>query len=312
MRPHWLKETLSDPTVTDLCINGIHAVFVDKGKGMEPLVIDGPFFESDLELHTWILSELAQIGRAWDAKHPFIDAALPSGHRIHIAFPPASTSGLLISLRKLNSQTQWDPNQAIKRWHNSPLYHLLAHHYVEGDTLLLCGSTGSGKTTLAQDLLSLVPPRERIIALEDTPELHPQHPHFLSLNSRPANSDGGGEITLRTLLKQTLRMRPDRIVLGECRGQEVLELLQALNTGHGGSLATLHANSPRDGIRRLELLCLMASEGTIPLPAIRELISAGVQWIAHVHREQGKREISAVFKLEGREGDTILMRPMLG
>jgi pilus assembly protein CpaF len=178
--------------------------------------------------------------------------------------------------------------------------------------LVVAGATGSGKTTLLSDLIGEIPAQERILALEDTPELFPPHPHFLSLLSRPPNADGFGEITLRTLLKQTLRMRPDRIVLGECRGDEVLELIQALNTGHRGSLCTLHANTPRDALRRIELLCLLASNGSLPLSAIRELLAHGLQWIAQVRRlETGERKITEVWKVEGKEGDTILLRPVL-
>jgi pilus assembly protein CpaF len=177
--------------------------------------------------------------------------------------------------------------------------------------ILNTGPTGSGKTTLAADLLSEVPPQERVIALEDTPELNPRHPHFLSLISRPPNSDGFGEVTLRSLLRQTLRMRPDRIILGECRGGEVLDLLQSLNTGHQGSLATLHANSARDALRRIELLCLLQPGSPLPIPTIRELLAGGIQWVAHVKRAGQTRVISEISKVEGREGDTILLRPML-
>ena len=163
---------------------------------------------------------------------------------------------------------------------------------------------------LASDLLEEVPAQERILALEDTPELAPAHPHFVSLISRPPNADGFGEVTLRMLLKQALRMRPDRIILGECRGMEVLDLLQALNTGHRGSLATLHANSPRDALRRVELLCLLAASGAVPLSAIRELLAVGVQWIVQVKRVGAQRQITELWRVDGREGDTILLRPM--
>jgi pilus assembly protein CpaF len=303
--PTWFQKALENPEITDLLLNGIHQAYIDQGKGLEPLAestID-PFTETSLR--DWVIASLSEAGKSWDAKYPFIDASLRSGHRLHVTFPPISRKGILISLRRL---PQVSPT---KRWEHSPLYPWLVQAVCRGDSIILSGATGSGKTTLASDLLSELPKEERIIALEDTSELNPHHPHFLSLVSRPANAEGYGEITLRTLLRQTLRMRPDRIVLGECRGNEVLELLQALNTGHQGALATLHANSPKDALRRIELLCILASQGALPIRAIRELLSVGIQWIAQVKKESQGRTITEVWKIEGREEDTILMRKML-
>ncbi len=179
--------------------------------------------------------------------------------------------------------------------------------------MLVSGATGAGKTTLMNDLISAIPSEQRILALEDTPELDPDHPHFLSLQSRNANADGFGEIPLRTLLKQTLRMRPDRLLVGECRGGEILELLQALNTGHRGALATVHANCPRDALRRIELLCLIHGPANLNPALIRELLVGGLRWIVHVKRDphDPKRRQLVVARLEGREGDTLLLRPMV-
>ncbi|MBC7690472.1 MAG: CpaF family protein [Methylotenera sp.] len=310
---NWLKTLLNDPQVTDICLNGSTHVFADRGLGLEPIQ-DCPW--SDDELKSWVLEQLSWVGKTWDAKHPFVDASLRSGHRLHAAFPPIAPHGILISLRRLpcagvHAEGSNPAAEAARRWGNSPLYFKLLEVVGSGDSVILSGATGSGKTTLANDLLSQVPAHERIIALEDTAELAPAHPHFLSLLSRPANADGFGEVNLRTLLKQTLRMRPDRVVLGECRGAEVLELLQALNTGHKGALATLHANSPRDALRRLELLCMLACPGSIPHSVIRELLALGIQWIAQVKREGATRSIHELWKIEGREGDTILMRPFV-
>ncbi len=304
--PNWLQNVLLRPEVTDICINGTSGVFIDRGDGLELL----PSISlQDEQLKDWVITELSRIGKTWDAKHPFVDATLPSGHRLHVVFPPL-TRGILISLRRL-SRSLGDSPSGSQRWQNSPFFPQIAHFVRQGDSILISGATGSGKTTLASDLLEEVASHERIIALEDTSELFPRHPHFISLLSRPPSADGFGEVTLRTLLKQTLRMRPDRIVLGECRGPEVLELLQALNTGHRGALATLHANSPRDALRRIELLCLLSSAGAIPYAGIRELLSLGIQWIVQVKREGNQRKISEVSKVEGREGDTILLRQML-
>jgi pilus assembly protein CpaF len=314
--PAWLEMALTSPEVTDICLNGANEAFVDRGHGMAAIEGTGEIW-SEEDMRNWVLQQLAQAGKSWDARHPFIDAALPSGHRLHVAFPPLARQGILVSLRRLASASRGVPQSGTVRWGHSSFYTRLKQAVLEGDSILISGATGSGKTTLANDLLSEVEPQERILALEDTPELSPAHPHFISLTSRPPNADGFGEVTLRTLLKQALRMRPDRVILGECRGGEVLDLLQALNTGHQGAMATLHANSPRDALRRIELLCLLSSQGAVPLSAIRELVSAGVQWIAQVYRRESmdgapaRREIRELCHIEGREGDTILMRPMI-
>ncbi len=308
----WLDQILNDLSVTDICINGTHSVYLDRGQGLEIFPRDPESTWSEADLKSWLLDQLSQIGKTWDAKFPFIDASIPSGHRIHAVFPPLAQQGLSISLRSLPQRyASHRQKTGPQRWTQSPFYPLLKEATQRGDSILISGATGSGKTTLANDLLSQVSIGERIIALEDTPELAPSHPHFLSLVSRPANADGFGEVTLRDLLKQTLRMRPDRIILGECRGAEVLELLQALNTGHRGTLATLHSNSPRDALRRVELLCLLASEGRLPLRGIRELLSLGIQWVAQVKRVGNERKITEVTKIEGMEGDTILLRPVV-
>lgn len=300
--PNWLAEALNNPKITDICINGSAGVFIDQGRGMETL----PGTWTDDLLRQWVLEQISKAGKSWDARHPFIDAMLETGHRLHVAFPPLAKTGILVSLRRIPQ-----PGDREGRWGPSAKFAQLARVLEQGDSMVISGATGSGKTTLLTDLLSYVPLTERIIALEDTPEICPTHPHFLALTSRPPNADGCGEVTLRTLLKQALRMRPDRIILGECRGNEVLDLLQTLNTGHKGTLATLHANSARDALRRLELLCLLASGGAIPIGAIRELMSVGIQWVVQVRRIGATREISEIWKLEGREGDTLLMRPML-
>jgi len=310
---HWITTTLEQESLTDLCLNGAGEIYIDRGNGMENLDSSQvPANWSESDLRSWVLAELAAVGKSWDARNPFLDATLASGHRMHVLFPPVCAKGITVSLRKVRRPDRTRGRELTSPWVKDPFWEFLKARVQAGESLIVAGSTGSGKTTLVNGLLSEVSPLERIIALEDTPELFPAHPHFLSLVSRPPNADGFGEITLRTLLKQTLRMRPDRIVLGECRGDEVLELIQALNTGHRGSLCTLHANTPRDALRRIELLCILASRGALPVPAIRELLAHGIQWIAQVKRlDSGQRKITEVWRLEGREGDTILLRPVL-
>lgn len=323
MTPRFLEEALRNPKITDLCLNGSTQIFADLGNGLEPYPSPESRPEqytenwSDEDLRAWVLEQVSLAGKTWDARFPFIDATLPSGHRLHVAFPPLARQGILVSLRRLprsSSTSGADERSQVRRarWNHSPFFEKLAAAIRKGDSILISGSTGSGKTTLASDLLEEVPINERILALEDTAELAPVHPHFISMISRPPNADGFGEVTLRTLLRQALRMRPDRIILGECRGPEVLDLLQALNTGHRGSLATLHANSPRDALRRIELLCLLAASGAIPSSAIRELLAVGVQWLVQVKRLGPQRLISEIWQIDGREGDTILLRPIPG
>lgn len=306
--PRWLQSLLEDESITDITLNGGESVFVDRGQGMQVLSAEefqkNQFTEENLR--HWVLARLSDAGKSWDARHPFADATLKTGHRLHVVFPPLCSCGLAVSIRRLSRKT------SRCFWSTEKSYPLLAQAVQRGESILISGSTGSGKTTLLRELLGEVPAHERIIALEDTPELSPNHPHFLSLLSRPPNSDGFGEVSLSSLLRQALRMRPDRILLGECRGAEVLDVLQSLNTGHRGTLATLHANSARDALRRVELLCLLAAKGTISSSLIRDLIAAGVQWVVHVARVDGQRRITEILRIEGKEGDVILLRALTG
>ena len=220
-----------------------------------------------------------------------------------MAFPPISELGVLVSLRRLGSRL--DAQLSSSRWPGSS-YELAKSLVQSQQSILIAGATSSGKTTLMNDLLSCVSPLERILALEDLPELSPHHPHFISMVSRSANADGFGEVTLRQLLKQTLRMRPDRMVLGECRGAEVLDLLQSLNTGHRGFMGTIHASSARDALRRLELLCLLWGPVGLSVSTVRELIFQGLKAIVFVKG----RLIQEIASIEGREGDVLLMKTL--
>jgi len=288
--------------------------FGDFGEGMTEVPFPKLLAEIPAQLlHTWIIDQLSHIGKTWDAKNPFIDAQIRHRNmvlRLHVAFGHATRSGTLVSLRKLALFSANNFSREL-RWEKDPKFSALKKAVLAHETILIAGATGSGKTTLLSELLTFAAPQERILTLEDTPELQIQHPHCIGLISRPANSDGYGEIHLRRLVKESLRMRPDRIILGECRGEEVLDLLQCLNTGHTGSLGTLHANSCRDALRRLELLCLLASQGKIPISVIRDLIVSGIQWIAHVRRENGTRRVTELTRIAGKEGDALLLRPHL-
>ena len=302
--PSQLVSLMTQPHITDICLNGASEVFVDSGQGMQKRE---SIFDTEKKFNQWILSVLGALGKSWDARDPFVDGQLKDelfDHRVHVVFPPASPEKTLVSIRRNSG-----PQLQQMTW-NEPVFSQLICCIENSDSVLICGGTGSGKTTLLSQLLSHIPSSQRIIALEDTPELRPHHPHFLSLQSRPPNADGFGEITLRRLLQQALRMRPDRIVLGECRGAEVLDLLLSLNTGHRGMAATLHANSCRDAIARIQLLAMIAAPQLHP-KLCQKLIAGGFQWVAHLQQRCQSRQIVDLQRIEGIEGDTVLMRPML-
>ena len=301
-----IAEAFRDPEATDLCF-GARGLTIDRGQGLETRL---GFQLSEEEIRNWVLLQISRAGKSFDAKSPYIDLVIaPESeggfrHRLHAIFPPLSPSGILVSLRKLPNR-----DSLTRVWDRSPYYPILREIVRNHETLVIAGSTGSGKTRLTTELLADLPTHERILALEDTPELAPPHPQFYSLLSRTANADGFGEVSLRTLLRQTLRMRPDRIILGEIRGNEVLDLLQALNTGHRGTLATLHANSPREALKRIEVLSLLAAGSSLPLPALRELLAGGIRWIVQVERTPEGRRVRELVEVAGREGETILLRP---
>jgi pilus assembly protein CpaF len=312
--PPRLIALLQNPSITDLCFNQYNILYLESGYGM--IRENGEsIFASENEYRTFVLEQISLSGKTWDAKLPFVDTVFFQTHRAHVAFPPMAQFGIYLSLRRLPSkhlkakisceleaQARWSESQAA--------FDLLKTATLNHETLLIVGGTGSGKTTLLNDLLTFVDDDERIIALEDTAEIFPHHAHFLGLLSRMSNADGFGAVSLRDLLRQTLRMRPDRVLIGECRGDEVLDLLQALNTGHRGTITTVHANSARDGLKRIELLALLGAKGTIPSVLIKELISGGIQKIVYLERVNGVRKIQSVLSLQGMEREVILTKEL--
>jgi len=313
MIPASLQTLLDRADVTDLCFNRFDALFIDAGRGLE--AYPDRVFASESDYRAFILEQISLSGKTWDAKHPFVDTVFFQTHRAHISFPPLARFGIYLSLRRLpkseTTTTASAQTLAEERWRaSSEAFSILRESVLRQETIVFAGSTGSGKTTLLNDLLTFVPERERMIALEDTPEIHPAHPHFLSLLSRASNADGFGAVSLRDLLKQTLRMRPDRILIGECRGDEVLDLLQALNTGHQGTLTTVHANSARDALRRIELMALLAARGTVPSALIKELMAHGIQKLVFLQRTNDGRRIDSILQIEGREREVIVTRPV--
>lgn len=312
--PANLVALLESREITDICFNRHDQVFFDSGQGLRPY--EGiPLFSNESDYRTFVLEQISKSGKTWDAKLPFVDTVFFQTHRAHIAFPPLAQYGIYLSLRKLprkHACPQLEAQaQALVRWESSKqAFEILRQATLAHETILFAGGTGSGKTTLLNDLLSFVPEYERMIALEDTAEISPAHPHFVSLLSRVPNADGFGGVSLRDLLKQTLRMRPDRVLVGECRGDEVLDLLQALNTGHRGTLGTLHANSAKDALRRIELLALIAARGTIPSQLIKELLAHGIQKLVFIARTPEGRKIETILHIQGMERDIIFTRPV--
>lgn len=299
-----LEPLLADASITEILVNGFNTIFVEREGKIEA---SGVSFLGDDWLRLWVKRILAEQNRRIDQASPFADATLSDGSRVHIAFPPIAKSGVCVSIRK-SSPIPWTLDRLSRNGSYSP-HHLkfLLEAIRQRKNVFISGGTGSGKTSLLSALLSECSPAERIVALEDIAELRPNHPHFLSLESRSANQEGRGEIPIHRLLREALRMRPDRLVVGECRGAEALDVLMALNTGHSGSMATIHANSPRDALRRLETLALLKSEN-LSETALRNLILGAVNVVVQLSRANGKREICSIAEVKGLDAGTLLLR----
>ncbi len=295
-----LEELLADPAVEEVMVNGHGGVFVERHGKIEATAVK---FASDDEVREAIERILAPTGRRVDELSPMADARLADGSRVNVVVPPLAVDGPAISIRRFGANRP-GPDDLVDSGSLSPdAAELLAAAVRGRRTVLVTGGTGSGKTTLLNALSAWIAPTERVITIEDAAELRLRQPHVVRLESRPASVEGRGEVTIRDLLRNALRMRPDRIVIGEVRGPEALDLLTALNTGHDGALSTLHANSPEDALRRLETLALMAGVG-LPHDAIREQVARGIDVIAHVRREpDGRRRVSQVAEVV-RDGAT--------
>lgn len=288
---------MNDPEVTDILINGVRSAYVERGGKLE--TIPPPF--SDLPgFFDFLERILVPLGRRVDAARPYLDGRLADGSRFHVILPPIAPQGPFLSIRK----SRGGSHAPLESFGEASLIRWLVGEFARGQGLLISGGTGSGKTTLLSRLLETVGEGERIVVVEETAEIRLSHPHAIFLEARPATPDGHGEVTLRTLIRNALRMRPNRLVLGECRGEEAWELLQAMNSGHPGSGCTLHANSPLDALRRLETLVLMNGRA-VPLPAVREWIASAVQIAIHL---EGRR-IREGVRIQGVEGERYRILP---
>jgi pilus assembly protein CpaF len=300
-----LQKFLDDPTVTEIMVNGPDMVYIEqKGK----LTLSGARFDSEEHLRRVIDRIVSRVGRRIDESSPLVDARLQDGSRVNAVIPPLAFGGSSLTIRKFAK----DPLKVadlIGFGTMSPEMAELLKACVEARlNIIVSGGTGTGKTTLLNVLSSFIPEGERIVTIEDAVELQLQQEHIVRLESRPPNIEGRGEITIRDLVRNSLRMRPDRIVVGEVRSGESLDMLQAMNTGHDGSMSTVHSNSPRDAIARLETLVLMAGVD-LPLRAIREQIAAAVDVIVQLSRlRDGSRRITAVTEVHGMEGQTVTMQ----
>jgi pilus assembly protein CpaF len=300
-----LQPLLDDPSISEVMVNGPDQIFVERhGK----LTLTGSRFRSEEQLRRVIEKIVSRVGRRIDESSPLVDARLEDGSRVNAVIPPLTVNGSTLTIRKFSA----DPLTAqdlVTFGSLSPEMAQLLEACVSAHlNILVSGGTGTGKTTLLNVLSSFIPPDERIITIEDAVELQLQQVHVVRMESRPANIEGKGEITIRDLLKNSLRMRPDRIVVGECRGGEALDMLQAMNTGHDGSLSTIHANAPRDAIARLETLVLMAGMD-LPLRAIREQIASAVDVIVQLSRlRDGSRRVTHITEVQGMEGDIVTLQ----
>jgi len=300
-----LERLLDDNTITEIMVNRYDQVFVERsGK----LTQAATRFTSEAHLRRVIERIVGRVGRRVDEASPLVDARLEDGSRVNAVIPPLAVDGSSLTIRKF-SKTPLTVDNLIAYGSMTEEMAKLLQACVEAKlNILVSGGTGTGKTTLLNVLSAFIPDGERIVTIEDAVELSLQQPHVVRLESRPPNIEGAGEVKIRDLVRNSLRMRPDRIVVGECRGGEALDMLQAMNTGHDGSLSTLHANSPRDAMSRLETLVLMAGMD-LPLRAIREQAASAIDVIVQIQRlRDGSRRIVNVTEVLGMEGDTVVLQ----
>jgi pilus assembly protein CpaF len=289
-----LEDLLADPRVEEVMVNGADSVYVERAGRIEPTAVA---FESEEELRNTIERILSPLGRRVDELSPMADARLADGSRVNVVLPPLSIDGPLVSIRRFGARRP-GPGELVELETLSEAERdALASAVAGRRSILISGGTGSGKTTLLNAVSSFIADGERVVTIEDAAELRLQQPHVVRLESRPASVEGRGEVTIRDLLRNALRMRPDRIVIGEVRGPEALDLLTALNTGHDGALSTVHANSPADAISRLETLALMAGVG-LPHGAIAEQARRGIDLVVQLERmSDGRRRVVEIAEV---------------
>lgn len=299
-----LEPLLADKTVADILVNRADSVYVERAGKME---LTSVRFRDNAHLMNIIDRIVSNVGRRIDESSPMVDARLKDGSRVNAIIPPLAIDGPSISIRRFTVE-KLQADDLVRVGSLTPMIVEVLRAIIRGRlNVIISGGTGSGKTTLLNVLSSFIPETDRIITIEDSAELQLQQPHVLRLETRPSNIEGKGEINQRDLVKNSLRMRPDRVVIGEVRSGEALDMLQAMNTGHDGSLATLHANNPRDALTRLETMVMMAGIA-LPIKAMRSQIASAVNVVVQVERmEDGRRRVVSLQEIQGMEGDVITM-----
>jgi pilus assembly protein CpaF len=298
-----LEVLLADPAVEEVMVNGPGTVYIERRGRIEATDVA---FADEEELRNAIERILAPLGRRVDELSPMVDARLADGSRVNVVIPPLAIDGPAVSIRRFGARRP-GPDELVALGTLSPAQRdSLAAAVAAHRSILVSGGTGSGKTTLLNALSSFIDPGERVVTIEDAAELRLQQPHMVRLESRPAGVEGRGEVSIRDLLRNALRMRPDRIVIGEVRGPEALDLLTALNTGHDGALSTVHANSPADALNRLETLALMAGVG-LPHAAVAEQVQRGIDLVVHLERRaDGARVVTEIAEVVRAAGATAV------
>jgi pilus assembly protein CpaF len=300
-----LEILLKDPTISDILVNGPHRVFVERRGKVEKSDVK---FRDNEHLMQIIDRIVSKVGRRVDETSPMVDARLPDGSRVNAIIPPLALDGPSMSIRRFGTNPLKLEDLLNFKAFTPEMAMLMEAAIKSRLNIVISGGTGCGKTTLLNTLSSFIPAEDRIITIEDAAELQLQQEHVVRLETRPPNIEGRGQVTTRDLVRNALRMRPERIVIGECRGPEALDMLQAMNTGHAGSLTTLHANTPRDAQARLETMIMMGGL-ELPMKAMRQQISSAVDVVIQANRLQGgPRKVTSITEMLGMEGDVIIMQ----
>jgi len=302
-----LERLLADDSVSEIMVNGPGEIWIERQGRLYETTIR---FNDDSHLRRIINKMVAQVGRRVDESSPMVDARLPDGSRVNVIIPPLSLSGPLVTIRKFSKRRLGLEDMVNLGTVSRDAVDFLTLCVRAELNVLISGGTGTGKTTLLNALSAAVPETERVVTIEDAAELQLHQEHVLRLEARPKNIEGEGEIPIRELLRNSLRMRPDRIIVGEVRGAEALDMLQAMNTGHDGSMSTVHANSPRDALHRVETMVLMAGLD-LPMRAIRQQVSSALDLIIHLERfEDGSRRIAQITEVQRMESDVITLQDL--